>query len=140
MALFMRHLRAIFYFKQGIFYKFYPQENIIRQPTELHPPTQPRGILKIKMQLVGPPKFPLKSTSHIIINKQNFCYFLAKQLSLFFIFLFGQSDKDIFRALSLIKFYLKIFSLSSCSAPPPGIEVCCGEINLSRFLLYSDLI
>ena len=33
----MRHLRAIFYFKQGIFYKFYPQENIIRQPYKQHP-------------------------------------------------------------------------------------------------------
>ena len=28
MALFTRHLRAIFYFKQGIFYNFYPEETL----------------------------------------------------------------------------------------------------------------
>ena len=45
----MRHLGAIFYFKQGIFYKFYPQENIIRQPASplnfilQHNTTQPGG-------------------------------------------------------------------------------------------------
>ena len=67
-TIFMRHLRAIFYFKQGIFYKFYPQENIIRQPAKLHPPTQ-HWILKIKMQLHSQTTKGHFKTSFKILNK-----------------------------------------------------------------------
>ena len=69
----------------------------------------------------------------VIFLQRNFRYFSSFYLvNLTTIYLEPEFDKILFKNISL--------SLHSCSARPPGIKVCCGEINLSRFLLYSDYI